>query len=471
MKAIEMMNLQKLNAGLVGTVMVFLGMVGMALPALAGTGNVTSEATVSAVLQAFGFAFLGGVILNLMPCVFPVLSMKALALCKMSDQEERVVRWHGLEYSAGVIISFVVIAGVLMALRAAGAQVGWGFHLQNPMMVLFLTYVLFAIGLNFSGFFDVKAAFTSLGNDLTRPDKVGGSFFTGVLATFVAAPCTAPFMGAAMGFALTQPVIIGLGVFVVLGLGLAFPYLLLSFVPVVRHILPRPGPWMETFRQFLAFPMYGSAIWLVWVLGQQWGLPGVVKALAGLLTLTFAIWLIKHAERAARGVRLMLWVVAVASVVAAFFSGCAACKAKPMATVKDMMAAFTAENQPVDSHVVPFGDPQAFSPALLEEALAGDGPVLVNMTAAWCITCKANERVALSKSDVKALMADKHVLYLKGDWTNQDPDITAYLADFGRQGVPLYVYYGPRAAESAMRPEPHILPQILTPALLHDVFQ
>lgn len=444
------------------------GGVAMALPgtaAFAAAGSATEPGM--ALFQALGFAFLGGLILNLMPCVFPVLSMKALSLCKLSDQEERTARWHGLEYTAGVMVSFAVIAAVLMALKAGGAQIGWGFHLQNPMVVLFLAYVLFAIGLNFSGFFEIKAAFSSLGNDLTRPDKIGGSFFTGVLATFVAAPCTAPFMGAAMGFAFTQPAAVGVSIFLALGLGLAFPYLLLSFVPALRRVLPRPGPWMVNFREFLAFPMYGSAIWLVWVLGQQWGLPGMVKALAGMLTLVFALWLVKKAENASSVTRYTLWAVSVIAVLSAFFSGCAACTAKPDVPKALLEMALGAESSVVVKKAT--GEAEAFSQERLEALLIADDPVFVNMTAAWCITCKANERVALGRPEIKALFASQNVFYLKGDWTNQDPMITAYLDAFGRQGVPLYVYYGRRDPETGQRPDPHVLPQILTPGIIRDV--
>ncbi len=403
--------------------------------------------------RALFFAFLGGLILNLMPCVFPVLSMKALSLCKLSAKENHTARLHGLEYAAGVILSFLTIAGILIALKAAGSQIGWGFHLQNPFMILALSYLFFVLGLNLSGFFEIRGVFTSLGNDLTRPDRMGGSFFAGVLAVVVAAPCTAPFMGAAMGFAFSQPAPITLSVFVALGAGLAFPYVLLSFIPSLRSKLPKPGAWMVTFKEFLAFPMFASAIWLVWVLGQQTGAAGPLQALSGMLLIAFALWLTKKAPDQGP-LKVTSSVIAVCAILAAFLYSCPACEQHQ-------------PGQPVTYEQTEKGSTQEpYTSARLEELLSLDAPVFVNMTAAWCITCKANEKAALSREETKTIFNEMGVHYLKGDWTNRDPAITAYLSSFNRQGVPLYIYYGPRDEKTGNRPDPVVLPQILTPAIV-----
>ncbi len=404
------------------------------------------------IVKAIVFAFLGGLILNLMPCVFPVLSMKALSLVKLKDKEIARARMNGIAYTVGILACFTVIAGILLLLKAGGAQVGWGFQLQHPAIILFLAYLFFTLGLNLIGFFEINFKFASAGQSLTQKTGMTGSFFTGVLATLVATPCTAPFMGVAMGFALTQPAAVSLLIFLALGSGLALPYLALTFSPGLRHILPKPGAWMETFRQFLAFPMFASACWLIWVLSQQISHMGQFFALIGMLAIALGLWLINRRPSHKWG-RLFVLVMAFLSfgfALSTFFT------VRADEAVGTQSAAATAED-----------DWEGFTRAKLDDYLKGDEPVFVNMTAAWCITCKVNEKVALSIDSTRALFTEKNVRYLKGDWTNQNPEITNFLEEYGRSGVPIYVYYGPRD-ENGTRPDAVVLPQILTPGIVAD---
>lgn len=406
------------------------------------------------VFQALLFALLGGIILNLMPCVFPVLSMKALSLINLKDKEESKARGYGIAYTLGILISFAAIGGALLLLKAGGAQIGWGFQLQNPVVITFLAYLVFVIGLNLSGMFDFNTGrLGNLGQGLTQRDDKRGAFFTGVLATLVATPCTAPFMGAAMGFALTQPAIISMLVFLALGFGLALPYLALCFVPALRSKLPRPGAWMETFRNFLAFPMFITAAWLVWVLSQQISAIGVFSALMGAIFIAFTIWLIR-----------VMPVGGVMRLVAKFFVifSLAFALIVPFLTysaTKNPLAPQEGQNW------------SEFTPNSLSTLLEGDAPIFTNMTASWCITCKVNERVALKTDTIETLFVEKNIQYLKGDWTNQNPDITKYLNSFGRNGVPLYVYYPPRNSQSGVRPDAVVLPQILTADIVEKAIE
>ncbi len=415
-----------------------------------------SKASTTTFLQALILALLGGIILNLMPCVFPVLSLKALSLAKMSDKEQSHARLHGLSYTAGVMLSFLTIAGILIALQAGGAQIGWGFQLQNPLVVALLAYLLFVIGLNLSGFFEFGSGLANIGGRLTQGHGYSHSFATGILATLVATPCTAPFMAAAIGFALVQPALISLSVFAALGFGLAFPYLLLSFVPAARSILPRPGAWMDVFKQFLAFPMFLSAAWLIWVISQQAGPLGVMVVLFGLVSLSFGLWLLQHMPRKNPG-RLIVKTLGAIALLLPFFilPGTAG-------TQDNSNTAQKTESQK-------FGE--TFSPAALEDALKGNDPVFVEMTAAWCITCKANHAIAINIDSTKRVFADNNVRYLIGDWTNQDPEISKYLQSYGRNGVPLYVFYGARDVNTEQRPEPKVLPQILLPDTFANLFE
>lgn len=384
-------------------------------------------------LPALALALIGGLILNLMPCVFPVLSIKALALVNQGNHKA-----EGLAYTAGVLASFALLAAVLIALRAGGQQVGWGFQFHSPVFVLVVAYLLFLVGLSLSGLFAIGGSFTGVGSGLAARQGLAGSFFTGVLAAVVATPCTAPFMGAALAFALSQPAAVLLAVFLALGLGLALPFLVLAFWPAAQRWLPRPGAWMDKFKQFLAFPMYAAVVWLLWVLAQQTGADGVALALIGLVLLAFGLW-----WRHSSGASFVGTGAAVVSVVLALGLSVLI---KPVAV--DMRAESATEAA------------EAYSAERLAELRGQNKPVFVNLTAAWCISCLVNERVALSRPEVTAAFAKAGIVYMKGDWTREDPRITAVLKAHGRSGVPLYLYYAPGAAEA------QVLPQILTPGLL-----
>lgn len=420
---------------------------GAAAPANAGTAPAApaDEPTLGAALL---FALLGGLILNLMPCVFPVLSIKALSLLKHVHQSPARTRLQGLAYTAGVLASFLALAGVLIALKAGGSEVGWGFQFQSPLFVLGVAYLMFVVGLSLSGAFTLGASAAGVGASLADKPGYTGSFFTGVLATVVATPCTAPFMGAALGFALGQPAPVLVAVFLSLGLGLALPYLLLSFWPALQRLLPRPGPWMERLKQALAFPMYGAAVWLVWVLAQQAGPNAIAIALGGMLAIAFAAWLYETSHGTAPLARHGSRGLAAAALSLALAGGYFG------------VASSAADATPASTAGKAW---EPYSKARFEALRADGKPVFVNFTAAWCITCLANERVALSDAAVLAAFRDAGITYLKGDWTNQDAQISAHLADFGRSGVPLYLFY-----PGGTQTEARVLPQLLTPATVID---
>lgn len=389
---------------------------------------------------ALAFALLGGVLLNLMPCVFPVLSLKALGLAE-GAHAPGAARRDGLAYLAGTVAGFVALAGVLLVLRGAGQSLGWGFQLQSPTLVAALMYLMLAMGLSLSGVYVVGARWSGTGQRLTEGGGVRAAFFTGVLACVVASPCTAPFMGPALGYALTQPAWAALAVFAALGVGLALPIVALGFVPLLARWLPRPGAWMETLKQVLAFPLYLTAVWLFWVLMRQVGADAAALVLAGAVVLVGA--LVWHGRAQFAAPRVLRRVAIAALVLVAVV---------PLADLKPQAATHAGADaawQPWDAGKL--------------DALRQEGaPVLVNMTAAWCITCLANERVALSSDTFREALRNTGTRYLKGDWTNQDAAITTYLAGFGRSGVPLYVLY-PRGGGA-----PEVLPQILTPGLVAD---
>lgn len=388
-----------------------------------------SETASMSIATALLFALLGGAILNLMPCVFPVLTLKALALRGDVSQ----VR-HGLLYTLGSVLAFLALAAVLLGLRAAGEVLGWGFQLQSPWLIGALVYLFFAMGLSLSGVFTFGERWMGVGQSLTEGESDRAAFFTGVLAAVVASPCTAPFMGAAMGFALTQPAIVALGIFGTLGLGLALPFLLLCLIPGLAARLPRPGAWMDRLKQVLAFPLYLSAVWLLWVYGEQLGALAMARLAGGAVFLAFALWLLGLSGS-------LRWLRAAAVVLSLGVVG---------------YALHAGASQDAAPAAVASGDHEPWSETRLAELRASGQPVLVNMTAAWCITCLANERVALSTDAVRGRMKQLGMAYLKGDWTRRDDAITRYLAQYGRSGVPLYVYYPANG-------DPRVLPQLLTP--------
>jgi len=418
------------------------------VPASASLAGAAGAEQLSLV-QALLFALLGGLILNLMPCVFPVLAMKAAAFARLAGHEQGEMRRDGLAYTAGVLVSFAAMAAIVVAIRASVVDVAWGFQFQSPVFSLLIAYLFFTVGLNLSGVFEVGGRLAGVGQGLVARGGTTGAFFTGVLAVIVATPCTAPFMAAALGFALSQPAPATLAVLLAMGLGLALPYLALSFTPALQRLLPRPGAWMDRLRQFLAFPMYASAVWMIWVLTQQTGSDGVLYALGGMILIAFAIWLLRLNGGASRGT----WVrrgLAAAAVLLAF-----------AATLKlDDAPATAASASGGPTSGVNFEGWERFSRARMAEAVAAGKPVFVDFTAAWCITCLVNERVALETPAAKKAFEQAGVVKLKGDWTNRDDEITAVLKEVGRAGVPLYLFWAPGADR------PKILPQVLTEAMI-----
>jgi thiol:disulfide interchange protein len=384
------------------------------------------------------FAFVGGLILNLMPCVFPILAMKAVSLAGHRHHA------HSLAYTAGVLVTFVALAALLLALRAAGGAVGWGFQFSSPVFVAVMTWLMFAVGLNLSGVFEVTGSLTGVGGSLASRSGMIGSFFTGLLAVLVATPCTAPFMGVAVAAALTASSPVALLVFLVMGLGMATPYAAFASVPALANLLPRPGPWMTVFRQVLAFPMYGAAVWLLWVISQESGPTGVLSTASGLVLISFAAWLfgLGQTGKVRFGRLQQVLTLAAVLVAASILPGLSAA---PTVVSADASA-------------------DAFTPAKLASLRKAGHPVFVNMTAAWCVTCLVNERVALDSQAVKQAFAQHDVAYLKGDWTRQDPAITNFLQTNGRDGVPFYVFF-PGDGSPAQ-----VLPQILTESTVLGLF-
>ncbi len=395
------------------------------------------------------FAFLGGIILNAMPCVLPVLVMKALSFMGRSTTDASALRKDGLAYTAGVMVTFGVLVGVLLAFRAGGDAVGWGFQLQAPAFVAALAYVMLAIGLNLSGVFTITGGMGA-GQSLTMRKGPTGAFFTGLLAVVVATPCTAPFMGAAIGFALTQPPAMAVLIFEALALGLALPYLILAFAPGAAKALPRPGPWMDRLKQILAFPMYGVAAWLFWVLAQQVDSMGLAAALSGFVLIGFAAWLWDAAAKSSKTGRRVSTTAAALTMAAAIAF---------IFVISGRPPAEAGQNAAAD------GISEPFSQDRLTALRAENRPVFVNFTAAWCITCKVNERVALSTTEVEEAFTLHNVAYLKADWTNRNAEIGTTLRSLGRDGVPLYVLYAPGSTEA------QILPQILTPGTLIEALE
>ncbi|MFZ5493108.1 MAG: protein-disulfide reductase DsbD family protein [Pseudomonadota bacterium] len=395
---------------------------------------------------AAGFALLGGLILNLMPCVFPVLSVKVLSFVQVAHGDPGRVRRHGLAFVGGVLVSFWLLAGLLLALRAAGGGVGWGFQLQSPGFVAAMALLLTAVGLNLMGAFEVGLGLSRLAGSAPQPVGYPGSFLTGVLAVLVATPCTAPFMGAALGFALARPAAEALTIFTALGLGMALPYLALAEMPALLARLPRPGPWMATLRQGLAFPLFATAVWLVWVLGRQSGVDAVGLLLLAALGVGFAAWGFGHLQRGPRR-RWLPGAVVVSGLGFAALLGFAAAM-RPAA-----LAAAPARGAPATAAI----DWQPWSAQRVQQLRDAGRPVFVDFTAAWCISCQVNKQVALDTGTVAKRFAELGITALAADWTRYDPAITQALAGFGRSGVPLYVYYPPGG-------EPRLLPAVLTPA-------
>lgn len=389
-------------------------------------------------------AFIGGLILNLMPCVFPIISLKALSLTKMAHGERAAIRRSAWGYTAGVLVSFIAFACFILILKAAGSSVGWGFQLQSPWLVGLLSLLLFAIGLNLLGLFELSGRIQNIGSEAVHRSGPFYSFLTGVLAVIVATPCTAPFMAGAVGFALAGSTLTILGVFLALGFGFALPFLLVAYIPNLLTRLPKPGPWMETFKQFLAFPMFAAAIWLAWVLTLQSGADGVLRLLTSGLLLTLGLWCLKRT-------RAEFKVFGIISILGAVLF---------LTT-----SLLRLQGSPQSSSSITELKSNAWSAEAVASARAEGRPVFVDFTAAWCVTCKVNEITVLKTDRVAELFERTNTEFLVADWTRKDDVIAAELARFGRAGVPLYLVYRP-SEETA-----EILPQILSYDILKTALE
>ena len=396
---------------------------------------------------ALGFAFLGGLILNLMPCVFPVLTIKIFALVKSSSRPPAEIKLDGLAYTAGILVSFLAVGIILMLVRGLGLQVGWGFQLQSPAFVIFLSLVLTAVGLNFSGLFTLPSALASLGQGLAGKEGASGAFFTGTLATVVATPCTAPFMAPAIGFALAQAGVAAVGVFLALGLGLAAPYLVVSFVPAAYRMFPKPGPWMERLRKILAWPIYATAAWLLWVLHTQTGSEGLVLASAAMAGLFLLIWVWRAGQRQLRRSFKM-----AATGLLAVGLGVLVINADRIAPP---VAVTGPELQGVETAVYD-------EETIRNLRLQGKG-IFLNVTAAWCITCIVQERLVFDSTQFAEFLSANNIVYMTADWTNPDPAITDLLDRHRRSGIPFYLYY-----PGTPRGLPVELPVILTMNMIRE---
>ena len=390
----------------------------------------TSAASDLTAFSAIGLAFLGGLLLNMMPCVFPVLFLKGLALVNSSNEEKSRQRAHGWMYTLGIVVSFWAIVAALLILRAGGRELGWGFQLQSPGFVAVLAALVFFLGLSLAGQVELGLSLTSAGGDLAKKPGLAGSFFTGVLATVVATPCMGPLMGAAVGFALAQPTWLTFVVFTALAMGLALPYLVLSMQPQWTKFLPRPGAWMETLKQSTAVPLFATAIWLTWVYAHLYAADGIDRMVALLvcyLVLAIAGWVLgKWPAR---------WGSGIAAVLLILFA-----LALPLrkVTVETMVW-------------------QPYTQANFDAARASGKPVFIDFTAAWCLSCQVNEKAVLQSAEVESRLTTDHVQLLKADWTQYNPTITRELAALGRSGVPTYVMYPPGKVSN-----PDVLPEFLT---------
>ena len=394
------------------------------------SGDDTSSSAGIGLLAAIAFAFLGGIILNIMPCVFPILSLKALSFTHGSaDQHRRA----SLVYAAGVIVSFMALASVLVAIQQTGQLIGWGFQLQNTGFVIGLAYLFTVMGLSLNGLIHFGTSMMNVGQSLTEQDGDAGNFFTGVLAVVVASPCTAPFMGTALGYALTQPIAVTLIVFAALGAGMALPMVILSHSSAAVRALPKPGPWMDTAKNVLAFPLYLTSVWLLWVAGNQAGVNTMALALSGLVLLALAAYLYGDTK-----LRKGLSIILVAGAV---------------------FLAIPSDNKPggSDSSRALSEGQIAWSASVLNDYIERGDPIFVDVTADWCITCLANEAAVLFTPEMEQAFIDADIPYMIADWTDYDADIGRFVQSHGRSGIPLYVMY-PRGVGST----PVILPQLLT---------
>jgi len=389
-------------------------------------------------ITALFFAFIGGLILNAMPCVFPILSIKILGFIEQSQGSREKIIQHGLVFSAGVLTTFLVVAGVLLFLRSTGDSIGWGYQLQSPLIISLLIYLFVAVGIVFMGNLVLGGQLAKYGVLAQSQRDLAGSFLTGVLAVVVASPCTAPFMGPALGIAFLQPGLGSLFIFLALGIGFSLPYMTLSIFPQLLSKLPKPGEWMETLKQIMAFPMWGSALWLTWVLSSQVELQSVFAVLIGALLVSVCLWLLEKTQNSQGLSRNLALFISVFLLAFSLWLIPTSYKEGPEEIERNGYE---------------------FSSERLENLRLNQQAIFLNFTADWCITCKVNEAVALNRESVKKILADKNIVYLKADWTRKDPEIASMLASYGRTGVPLYILFPSQG-------KPIILPELLTEDLL-----
>ena len=390
------------------------------------------------VLQALLFAFIGGLILNLMPCVFPIISLKVLSFVSMGGESKEIIRKHSLSFCLGVVLSFIAIALVLLFLKQSGVLVGWGFQLQSPVIVGILSILMFLIGLILLTDINIGASLTRLGKVGSNDSSYSGSFLTGILAVIVASPCTAPFMGAAIGYALIQPSAITLPIFLSLGLGFAAPYLVLSIKPELISSMPRPGKWMETLKEFFAFPMFATSLWLLWVFSMQTNTEALISLLISLLLVSLLVWSYSKLNKPYIRIILVLIGIFMLSYQLIQISN---------TKIAELQSENTLKSWNENTESLYQSKNQAY---------------LINFTAAWCITCQANDKIALSRPAVKNYLKENNIEYIVADWTNRNEEILNVLNKYGRSGVPLYVYWKPGMTESKL------LPAILTEQIVLD---
>ncbi len=399
------------------------------------------------------FALIGGLMLNLMPCVFPVLSIKILGFVQQAGEDQAKVKLHGIVFTIGVLVSFWILAGLFLILRAAGQEIGWGFQLQTPGFVAVLASVLFLFGLNLSGVFEIGESLTGAGGELQTKSGFTGSFFSGVLATVVATPCTAPFMGSALGIIVTLSAVQSMLIFTALALGVAFPYLILSFFPAFLKWLPRPGVWMETFKKGLAFLLYASVVWLVWVFGNQVGVTGMAGLLMGLVFFGIAAWIWGSWGNLTKR-KSVRRIALIAALPILFVGGWIQFKASTLFAAPANIA------EAADQNSIFW---QPYDPDTVASLVAEGKTVYVDFTATWCLTCQVNKKVAFGNDEVVDYFKTHEIVALKGDWTRRDPVITRELQKFGRSGVPTNVIYYPGGSTT-------LLPEVLTPSVVLNAF-
>lgn len=415
---------------------------------------VAAVSDISSFWTALLFAFIGGIILNLMPCVLPVLSLKILGFVQQAQESRAKSFGHGLTFTAGVLISFWILVGALLVLQATGESIGWGFQLQSPEFLMILSGFIFLFGLNMLGVFEIGTSLTGVGAESTRKNGWAGSFMNGVTATIVATPCTAPFMGSALGYSLAQPPLISIMIFTALALGMSSPYIILSAFPRLLKFLPKPGAWMNTLKQVMGFLLIATVIWLAWVLSIQAGAIAVVALLAVMFMLGLGAWILGKWGTlvVSTGKRMTAWALFATVLIIGLGFGLFGVSLSTPAEADNIQA----------SHGLNWGK---FTPELVQQKRSEGKPVFIDFTAAWCLSCQVNERVAFGSREVLDRFKKLGVVSIKADWTTRDASITKALAEFGRNSVPLYVLYGPGSER------PIILPEIITPDIVLNALE